>query len=388
MEMVAAASQEMSTFLHNEKLGHLVGKLQEFGVDSLTDLEDVQIITDAVLQNEIGLSTGELSHLRDCIKVRQDEMEADLQPDYDAASTLDNDEVCVSSPLVSPQSSDRDIPTLSTTSSPTLSQRKKTVENDDGDYENQNQKPSAALQQLYDEASIQFPAWAYMIVIPMLIYTIIYAVVKKEWLNPCIGAEGFWLWQFTPVPILGCCMYLIGVRLYKQHEARAAAGYAYLETDIQFTKEQLGKFPVTAVNAGLAAGLLGIGGGMVIGPLFIEIGMQPQVGTSSCAYMILWTAMSGVIQYYLAGKLGWQFVLFFASFGFISGQLGQKGVNKILKRTGRPSIVVLLLGGIIGLACCVMTISTAINIGSSSDSASEMFKLDLTWSKCSYWESQ
>lgn len=53
----------------------------------------------------------------------------------------------------------------------------------------------------------------------------------------------------------------------------------------------------------MAAGLLGIGGGMVIGPLFIEIGMQPQVGTASCAFMILWTATSGVIQYAMADKV-------------------------------------------------------------------------------------
>jgi hypothetical protein len=42
---------------------------------------------------------------------------------------------------------------------------------------------------------------------------------------------------------------------------------------------------------------------MVIGPLFIEIGMQPQVGTASCAFMILWTATSGVIQYAMADKV-------------------------------------------------------------------------------------
>ena len=48
------------------------------------------------------------------------------------------------------------------------------------------------------------------------------------------------------------------------------------------------------------AGLLGIGGGMVIGPLFMSIGMQPQVGTSSCAFMILWTAASGVLNYYFS----------------------------------------------------------------------------------------
>ena len=112
--------------------------------------------------------------------------------------------------------------------------------------------------------------------------------------------------------------------------------------DMQWTVAQLKKFPFTAVQAGVMAGLLGIGGGMVIGPLFMAIGMQPQVpphprstltrplltqlcphpsppnytiapsphrpiapsphqvGTSSCAFMILWTAVSGVLNYYFS----------------------------------------------------------------------------------------
>ena len=206
--------------------------------------------------------------------------------------------------------------------------------------------------------------------------------------------------------------------LNRLHERREAAGYPYLETDIQFSEAQLWKFPVTALNAGLAAGLLGIGGGMVIGPLFIDIGMQPQVmlknygastcyngawcfgcrrrafvcpklqrnpssfycnaqvGTSSCAYMILWTAVSGVVQYYYAGKLGWQFMALFAGVGFVSGQIGQNGVQAVLKKTGRPSVVVLLLGGIIGLACVVMTISTAVNLATEDLTVKEMFALD------------
>ena len=44
---------------------------------------------------------------------------------------------------------------------------------------------------------------------------------------------------------------------------------------------------------------------MVIGPLFLAIGMEPQVGTSSCAFMILWTAFSGVVIYGVDEHLGY-----------------------------------------------------------------------------------
>merc|ERR1712146_202796 len=91
--------------------------------------------------------------------------------------------------------------------------------------------------------------------------------------------------------------------LAKKQEAEET-GYVKLEDapyyDMVWTTENLLKFPKTALLAGLAAGLLGIGGGMVLGPLFIEIGMQPTVAKSSCAFMILWTGLSGVIQYAMA----------------------------------------------------------------------------------------
>ena len=43
---------------------------------------------------------------------------------------------------------------------------------------------------------------------------------------------------------------------------------------------------------------------MVNGPLFVAMNLHPRVATSSCAFEILWTAISGVMLYAFAGKLG------------------------------------------------------------------------------------
>lgn len=162
---------------------------------------------------------------------------------------------------------------------------------------------SPELKAVYAQAARQFPAWAYLIILGMTAFTVIYAVIKRDVLNPCAGPAAFWIWNFSPVLVLGAAMVAIAKILNAMHVERERLGYRYQPDDIQFSKEQLNKFPVTAINAGVAAGLLGIGGGMVIGPLFIEIGMQPQVGTASCAFMILWTATSGVVQYAMADKV-------------------------------------------------------------------------------------
>merc|ERR1719199_694070 len=173
-----------------------------------------------------------------------------------------------------------------------------------------------------------------------MVYSLVKKIIQKD--ANCQD-WAFWLWYVTPVPILG-----------KRPERKLAAGYEYLPADIRWDTASLKRFPVTALLAGVTAGLLGIGGGMVIGPLFLAIGMEPQVGTSSCAFMILWTAFSGVFIYGADGHLGAELGCWCVAFGIISGQLGQTFVGAVLKKTGRPSYVVFLLASIIALACCAM----------------------------------
>ena len=236
---------------------------------------------------------------------------------------------------------------------------------------------SEDLQAILDEDKVQFPLWAWALLAPMTIYTVIYSIIKKVIQNqsPCLD-WAYWLWYVTPVLVLGGFMYATAVILGKRHQRKLAAGFKYLPADIQWDKATLLKFPRTALLAGVTAGLLGIGGGMVIGPLFLAIGMEPQVGTSSCAFMILWTAFSGVVIYAVDEHLGWQLALYCIGFGFISGQIGQKVVNTVLKKTGRPSYVVFLLGSIIGMACIAMTTTLLIKMATGDYNADDMVEHD------------
>ena len=222
-----------------------------------------------------------------------------------------------------------------------------------------------ALAGLLAEESIQFPTWAWALLVPMTVYVALYGVLKKEVFGQCAtwdldqrGGNGrggagalFWVWYWTPVPVLLGFMWATARVLKRRSAARRdVPSYEPLPADIVWDDATLRKFPKTAILAGVAAGLLGIGGGMVIGPLFVDIGLEPQVGTSTCAFMILWTAASGVVLYVFAGKLSASLLVWCVCWGFLSGQIGQRGVNHVLKKTGRPSYVIFLLGGVIGVA--------------------------------------
>merc|ERR1711988_1420780 len=103
--------------------------------------------------------------------------------------------------------------------------------------------------------------------------------------------------------------------------------------------------------------------------------MEPQVGTASCAFMILWTAASGVVQYMAAGKLAWKDTCCCVALGFVSGQIGQRGVNAMLRKFDRPSLITFLLGSVVAVACVTMTITGIIQVVADfQDAEGEPFK--------------
>jgi uncharacterized membrane protein YfcA len=57
--------------------------------------------------------------------------------------------------------------------------------------------------------------------------------------------------------------------------------------------------------AGVVAGLIGIGGGMVLGPLMLVLGVHPSVSTATTASMILLTSSSVAVMFVMSGLIPW-----------------------------------------------------------------------------------
>jgi uncharacterized membrane protein YfcA len=249
----------------------------------------------------------------------------------------------------------------------------------------QDAKPEVSdrLAKILAEDAVQFPLWAWAMLVPMTAYTCIYAILKSSTFSVC-SPVAYWLWYFSPVPVLGLFMLASAVILKRRYQRKKDAGYTFIGEneekpsyrEMVWNNATLKQFPAIALLAGVAAGLLGIGGGMVIGPLFIQLDMHPKVGSSSCAFMILWTAISGVIQYYFADKLGWQFILYGIVIGVVSGQIGQHFVDHMLRKSGRPSVVIFLLGGIVLVACIAMTGTGVYKLISGLVDGANMFEFD------------
>jgi hypothetical protein len=91
----------------------------------------------------------------------------------------------------------------------------------------------------------------------------------------------------------------------RRHKHRVDTGYPFCEGDVYWDDESVVRLPLGCVFAGVLAGMLGVGGGMVMQPLMLELGLLPDVAAATAAFMMLFTASSTTLQFTLNGMLDW-----------------------------------------------------------------------------------
>ncbi|CAL0322113.1 unnamed protein product [Lupinus luteus] len=95
--------------------------------------------------------------------------------------------------------------------------------------------------------------------------------------------------------------------------------------------------------AGTIGGLLGIGTGFVMGPLFLELGIAPQVASATATFGMTFSASISVVQYYLLNRFPVPYALYLTLVAAIAAYIGQHIINKLVNLFGRASLIIFVL---------------------------------------------
>lgn len=152
----------------------------------------------------------------------------------------------------------------------------------------------------------------------------------------------------------------MGRKLRLLNRLKVLSGYPFEEGDIHWIRYRVVALPGLCTIAGIAAGLLGVGGGMVKGPIMLEMGILPAVQSATTSYMILFTSSSTTLQFAINGQFPgekqYDYALWFIIVGFFGGLTGQYVVAMLVKRFKRESIIVFLMAVTIGLSAVAMSL--------------------------------
>ncbi|CAA2965638.1 sulfite exporter TauE/SafE family protein 3-like [Olea europaea var. sylvestris] len=179
----------------------------------------------------------------------------------------------------------------------------------------------------WKELSILVAVWVIILLLHVL----------KDFTAACSAA--YWTLTLLQIPIAVGASGYEAVSLYNGRRVITSTG----EAGINWTVYQLVLCCFCGILAGIVGGLLGLGGGFILGPLFLELGIPPQVSSATATFAMAFSSSMSAIQYYLLRRFPVPYALYFVAVATIAAFVGQHVVRKMISILGRASLIIFIL---------------------------------------------
>ncbi len=108
-------------------------------------------------------------------------------------------------------------------------------------------------------------------------------------------------------------------------------------------EEKMNKILIICFLAGIISGMLGVGGGILMAPLMLELGMHPKSAASTSNFLLIITSSAGTILFLMSGQLLISFAVMFAIPCSLASWLGSQYITNYVTRTNKNSLLVFCL---------------------------------------------
>ena len=181
-------------------------------------------------------------------------------------------------------------------------------------------------------------------------------------LDSIIGIEtcswGDWLiYGLFVLLILGLTIHC-GLYLKRLYLKKIRNSYTFVDGDMKWTIGKIVKMIGFGVLTGLSSGGLGRGGGVSFNPLFIELGIPPAIASATGMYLVMFSTITNSFLYGISGLLYFNWGIWLGTITSIGSIFGLKLMNKAIKKTGRVSLLVLLMAGVILVSAVIIPVNS------------------------------
>ena len=239
-----------------------------------------------------------------------------------------------------------------------LSSQYNTISHNNNDINLQEERPIES--ELYkDQFLLRWDKLKYILV-PFLIMAGLSILRESEIVSKCSSV--YWVLMFAFLIIVLFYDYYIINHIETEYSYRKIINFPYDERDIVWTKPTIIKLAFIGLLAGFIAGVIGIGGGVVLGPILLDLGIHPIVGSVTTNMLVLITSSSTTFQFILFKMLNLQYGIICIIFSALGSYCGTYLVNTYVKKTGKQSFIVLVLFCVVIVSAVVLPLSSLLNI--------------------------
>lgn len=133
--------------------------------------------------------------------------------------------------------------------------------------------------------------------------------------------------------------------------------YIFIKGDIVWDYNVIKKFILIGSLTGFISTYIGIGGGMLITPIMIQVGMIPEVVVATSSVSTLFSCIISTVNYYSSGDLPILYGLTFAGSSALGSYFGIHASDYILKTYQKQSIIIFIVSLIVFLSIILLTIN-------------------------------
>ena len=146
--------------------------------------------------------------------------------------------------------------------------------------------------------------------------------------------------------------------------SRLLADVAAAHHHLAWTRLNTAAIPAVSLLAGAAAGMFGVGGGIVKVPILLIAGLPPEAAAATCQTMIMFTSATASLVYASAGAAPRAWTAAVAGVGLAGAVVGVAGLARAIDASGgRRSLVVISMAATLGaslIAASVQAIEAAL----------------------------
>ncbi|CAK9150748.1 unnamed protein product [Ilex paraguariensis] len=247
---------------------------------------------------------------------------------------------------------------------------------DDGSGEQYKRLPSGPAASADEEVSLLYNIRGKELALLLFVWVAFLAVqILKTYTVTC--SIKYWVLNSLQVPIAASVTIFEAVSLCKGTRVIASKG----KEITNWKPHMLFLYCCCGILAGMVGGLLGLGGGFILGPLFLELGIPPQsvhgkgkpkketvkedfnkatssitvpldlcqitglikVASATSTFSMVFSSSMSVVQYYLLKRFPVPYAAYFVLVATIAAFAGQHVVRRIITLLGRASIIIFIL---------------------------------------------
>ena len=122
------------------------------------------------------------------------------------------------------------------------------------------------------------------------------------------------------------------------------------------------KLLYAAYVTGILAGLLGVGGGLIMNLYMLSLGMDPYVANALSTFIVLFSSGATAIQFIIAGAIHLRHAYLFMILSFVGSLVGNLVLKAAIKKYRRPSLIIWVLFFVLAISVVVLPLEMAMSI--------------------------